>query len=144
MAAEGRELAGFGRRLAAQVIDVLWLLPLSVVLATIAGVVNGGEMSLGGEMMSNIIGALIVLLFWAERQGTPGKLVLGLVIVDAETGGAPRFGRLVLRYLGYLLSALPLGLGYFWMLWDDRRQTWHDKLGGTLVLVTRRPGVAGS
>ena len=144
MAAEGRELAGFGRRLAAQVIDVLWLLPLSVVLATIAGVVNGGEMSLGGEMMSNIIGALIVLLFWADRQGTPGKLVLGLVIVDAETGLTPRFGRLVLRYLGYLLSALPLGLGYFWMLWDDRRQTWHDKLGGTLVLVTRRPGVAGS
>ena len=138
MAAEGRELAGFGRRLAAQVIDVLWLLPLSVVLATIAGVVNGGE------MMSNIIGALIVLLFWADRQGTPGKLVLGLVIVDAETGLTPRFGRLVLRYLGYLLSALPLGLGYFWMLWDDRRQTWHDKLGGTLVLVTRRPGVAGS
>jgi len=144
LAAEGRELAGFGRRLAAQVIDVLWLLPLSVVLATIAGVVNGGEMSLGGEMMSNIIGALIVLLFWADRQGTPGKLVLGLVIVDAETGLTPRFGRLVLRYLGYLLSALPLGLGYFWMLWDDRRQTWHDKLGGTLVLVTRRPGVAGS
>ena len=141
--AEQRELAGFGRRFAAQLIDLLWLLPLSVVLATFAAAVNGGEMSLGGEMMSNIIGALVVLLFWVERQGTPGKLVLGLTIVDAETGLPPRIGRLVLRYLGYLLSAIPLGLGYFWMLWDARRQTWHDKLGGTLVLVTRRRGATG-
>ena len=78
-----------------------------------------------------------------KRQGTPGKLVLGLSIVDAETGQTPRLGRLVLRYLGYLLSTIPLGLGYFWMLWDDRRQTWHDKLGGTLVVVTRRGDKAG-
>ena len=141
--AERLELAGFGRRLAAQLIDMLWLVPLSLVLGMLAALLNRGEMSLGGEMMANIIGALVVLLFWAERQGTPGKLVLGLTIVDAESGGPPRLGRLVLRYLGYLLSALPLGLGYFWMLWDARRQTWHDKLGGTLVLVTRRPGAMG-
>ena len=141
--AERRELAGFGRRFAAQLIDILWLVPLALILGFFASIVNGGEMSLGGEMMTNIIGAIAVLLFWAERQGTPGKLVLGLTIVDAETGQTPRLGRLVLRYLGYLLSTIPLGLGYFWMLWDDRRQTWHDKLGGTLVVVTRRGDKAG-
>jgi uncharacterized RDD family membrane protein YckC len=140
MAAVDRlELAGFWRRALAQVIDCLWLLPLSLLLGSLAALLNGGEISSGAELMANIIGALVVLLFWAERQATPGKLVLGLRIIDAETGQTPRFGRLVLRYLGYLLSAIPLFLGYFWMLWDGRRQTWHDKIGGTLV-VRLRPG----
>lgn len=131
------ELAGFWLRFAAQLLDLIWLLPLAMLLGVLAQIVNGGEMSIGGEVMANLINALVVLLFWAERQGTPGKLVLGLRIVDAETGSVPRLGRLVLRYVGYLLSALPLGLGYLWMLWDGRRQTWHDKLAGTLVVRER-------
>jgi uncharacterized RDD family membrane protein YckC len=133
---DGVRLAGLGARLLAQVLDLFWLLPLSVLLTLVADFVNGGEMSAGGELMANVIGALVVLLFWTERQGTPGKLVLGLRIVDAETGGTPRIGRLVLRYVGYLVSALPLGLGYLWALWDPRRQGWHDKMAGTLVIRT--------
>jgi uncharacterized RDD family membrane protein YckC len=136
---QGRvELASPGSRLLAQVIDLFWLLPLSVLLGAVAGFVNGGEMSLGGEMMANLVGALIVLLFWAERQATPGKLVLGLRIVDAETGDTPTMGRLTLRYVGYLISALPLGLGYLWALWDRRNQGWHDKMAGTLVVRDAR------
>jgi uncharacterized RDD family membrane protein YckC len=133
------ELASFGERLAASLIDLLWLLPLAILLGAIAEAVNGGEMSGGGEAMSNVITGLAVLSFWAERQGTPGKIVLGLRIVDAETGATPPLGRLVLRYLGYLVSAIPLCLGYLWMLRDGRRQTWHDKIGGTLVVKTTRP-----
>ena len=135
---QGRvELAGVGARLLAQIIDLFWLLPLSFVLGAVATFVNGGEMSLGGELMANLIGALVVLLFWVERQATPGKLVLGLSIVDAETGGVPTLGRFTLRYVGYLVSALPLGLGYLWAIWDKRKQGWHDKMAGTLVV--RRP-----
>ncbi|MGG5819832.1 RDD family protein [Falsiroseomonas sp. HW251] len=126
--------AGFWPRLLAQILDLLWLLPLSALLSVIGALVNGGEISDLGELMLNLIGALIVLLFWAERQGTPGKLVLGLKIVDAETGGTPTIGRLVLRYVGYLVSALPLGLGYLWIIWDARRQGWHDKMAGTVVI----------
>jgi uncharacterized RDD family membrane protein YckC len=134
----GVELAGFGIRLLAQIIDLFWLLPLSILLGVVAGVVNEDGMSAGGEFMANLIGALVVLLFWAERQGTPGKLVLGLRIVDAETGGMPGIRRLVLRYVGYLVSALPLGLGYLWVLWDPRRQGWHDKMARTLVIRQAR------
>jgi uncharacterized RDD family membrane protein YckC len=132
------ELAGLGQRFLAQVIDLFWLIPLSVLLGVVAAVVNQGEMSWGGEAMANLIGGLVVLLFWAERQATPGKLVLGLRIVDAETGGMPSLRNLVLRYVGYLVSALPLGLGYLWALWDDRRQGWHDKMGRTVVVRDRR------
>ena len=132
------ELAGFGQRLLAQVIDLFWLLPLSFLLGAVATFVNQGPMSLGGELMGNLIGALVILLFWAERQATPGKLVLGLRIVDAETGGMPELRSLVMRYIGYLVSALPLGLGYLWVLWDPRRQGWHDKMARTLVVQDRR------
>jgi len=134
----GAEPAGFGIRLLAQIIDLFWLLPLSILLGIVAGLVNEDGMSVGGEIMANLIGALVVLLFWAERQGTPGKLVLGLRIVDAETGGNPNIGHLVLRYVGYLVSALPLGLGYLWMLWDRRKQGWHDKMARTLVVRDAR------
>jgi uncharacterized RDD family membrane protein YckC len=132
--ASGMELAGFGRRTLAYLIDSVWLLGLFLLLLLVAGIVNGDEMSWGGEVMANIILTVIVLTFWAERGGTPGKLMLGLRIVDAGTGGLPPFGRLVPRYFGYLVSALPLGLGYLWMLWDARRQCWHDKMAGTLVV----------
>jgi uncharacterized RDD family membrane protein YckC len=127
-------LAGFGVRLLAQVIDLFWMLPLSVVLATIGAFVNRGRLSLGGEIMGDVIVALVVLLFWAERQATPGKMVLGLRIIDAETGGPPTLGRMMLRYVGYLVSAIPLGLGYLWVLWDKNRQGWHDRMAGTLVI----------
>jgi uncharacterized RDD family membrane protein YckC len=132
---QGRaELAGIGSRLLAQIIDLFWLLPLSFLLGAIASFVNGGRISLGGEVMANVIGALLVITFWVERQGTPGKLVLGLRIVDADTGGTPPVSRLVIRYVGYLVSAIPLGLGYLWAIWDPRRQGWHDKMAGTLVI----------
>jgi len=130
-------LAGFGIRLLAQILDLFWLLPLSALLGLVAGLVNDGEMSGGGELMANLVGALVVLLFWVERGGTPGKIVLGLRIVDAETGGAPSIGRLVLRYVGYLVSAIGLGLGYLWVLWDPQKQGWHDKMGRTLVIRDR-------
>ncbi len=41
---------------------------------------------------------------------------------------------LMLRYLGYYISMLPLFLGIFWVGWDKRKQGWHDKIAGTLVI----------
>jgi uncharacterized RDD family membrane protein YckC len=38
------------------------------------------------------------------------------------------------RYLGYFVSALPLGLGFFWVAWDKRKQGFHDKLAKTVVI----------
>jgi uncharacterized RDD family membrane protein YckC len=66
--------------------------------------------------------------------------VLGLRIVAAEDGGHVPIGRLVARYLGYILSSIPFGLGFLWMLWDARKQTWHDKMARTLVVRDLPPG----
>jgi uncharacterized RDD family membrane protein YckC len=68
------------------------------------------------------------------RQATPGKMAIGARVVDATTGGAPSTRQLVIRYLGYYVSTIPLLLGLIWVAFDPRKQGWHDKLAGTVVV----------
>jgi uncharacterized RDD family membrane protein YckC len=80
------------------------------------------------------------VVFWVLLGQTPGKLLMGVRI--ARTNGKPlTIGRALLRYLGYWLSAIPLGLGFFWVLVDDQRQGWHDKLADTYVIYDARSPV---
>jgi uncharacterized RDD family membrane protein YckC len=139
----GMVLAGFWRRVLAQFIDLVWMVPLSLVLALVGmGLRGGGETPPLSELLQTVIVGLVVLIFWAGRQATPGKWVLGLRIVAAEDGGHVPVGRLVARYVGYVVSTIPFGLGFLWMLWDPRRQCWHDKLARTLVVRDLPPGAA--
>ena len=57
-------------------------------------------------------------------------------IVDAATGGKPGNRQLLIRYIGYYLSTIPLLLGLVWVAVDPRKQGWHDKLAGTVVVST--------
>ncbi len=70
-------------------------------------------------------------------MGTPGKIILGLKIVDVDTGGKLSIGKAIGRYVGYIIAVLPLCLGIFWVGIDKRKQGWHDKLAGTVVIRTR-------
>jgi uncharacterized RDD family membrane protein YckC len=79
--------------------------------------------------------AVLTIVLWVVLGATPGKFLMGCHIVDQRTGRRPSIARALLRYFGYLLSALPLGLGFFWILWDRRHQGWHDKVAGTLVVM---------
>jgi len=74
------------------------------------------------------------------RQGlTPGKKLLGLQVVNHQTGEVPGFGKMFLREIvGRVISGLFLGLGYFWAIFDKNAQAWHDKLAGTVVLKVSR------
>lgn len=78
--------------------------------------------------------ALVVIGFWRAYGATPGKIALGIRIVDARTGGSPSLGRLALRFLGYFVSAAPLYLGFLWAIVDRRKQGWHDKIARTIVV----------
>jgi hypothetical protein len=40
----------------------------------------------------------------------------------------------VLRYVGYLVSAIVVSLGFIWILFDSKRQGWHDKIAKTYVV----------
>ena len=126
------DYAGFWPRAAALVIDALIVI---VVLAPLMVVVFGvRRVSLGWELLALLAIAAAVIGFWRTCGATPGKLALGVKIVDAATGQPPSLGRLVLRFLGYFVSAFPLYLGFLWAALDRRKQGWHDKIARTIVI----------
>ena len=86
-------------------------------------------------LLENLLPAVITIAFWVLLGATPGKCLLECRVVSARTGRPPGWLRATLRYLCYIVSLLPLGLGFFWIAWDRRKQGWHDKIAGTLVVV---------
>ena len=74
------------------------------------------------------------LAFWRCQGATPGKIAIAARIVDAQTGQPPSTARLVVRLFAYVVSALPLYLGFLWIAFDRRKQGWHDKIAGTVVI----------
>ncbi|WP_216912144.1 MULTISPECIES: RDD family protein [unclassified Synechococcus] len=134
--------AGFRVRTAASLIDSVLMLIITAPLPLLVFIVPDETAVL---VLSTVVSALVVILFWRWKQGTPGKLMLRLRIVDAGTGGEPGLRQWCLRYGGYILSTLPLLLGFLWIAWDPRHQGWHDKLAGTVVIrVPHRATGAGN
>ena len=82
-----------------------------------------------------LLPCLITVVCWLRLQGTPGKLLMSCQVVDIRAGGPIGLRQAVLRYLGYAVSALPLGLGFLWIIWDKRKQGFHDKIAGTTVII---------
>ena len=85
-------------------------------------------------LLSWVFPAIAVIIFWVAKQATPGKMAVAARIVDAKTGNAASTGQLIGRYLAYYLSMIPLFLGFIWVAFDERKQGWHDKLAGTVVV----------
>jgi uncharacterized RDD family membrane protein YckC len=81
-----------------------------------------------------------VIWFWTQKQATPGKAVLSLRVLDAESGKNLSIGQSIGRYLGYFVSVIPLGLGLLWVGLDSRKQGWHDKLAHTVVVRAKNRG----
>lgn len=72
--------------------------------------------------------------FWMLVGQTPGKRLMGVRVVRAD-GGRLRLGNAVRRELAYVLSGI-LFLGYLWILFDNKRQGFHDKLADTIVVYS--------
>ena len=77
---------------------------------------------------------IVVFIFWNVMSTTPGKLLMGCHIVDAETLQPISRKQTIIRLAGYFVSALPLYLGFIWAARDKRKQGLHDKLAKTIVL----------
>jgi len=84
-----------------------------------------------------LLPAVVIIGFWLWVGGTPGKLWLGIRVVDGRTHGRLGFGQALIRYVGYIPSTLALFLGFLSMLWHPRRQCWHDLMAGTIVIRTK-------
>jgi uncharacterized RDD family membrane protein YckC len=121
------EYVGFWRRLLAAAIDFLILF---VVTTPILLAIYGRRY----YVVEFIVLAVAVVAFWRRYGATPGKMAVGAKIVDAKTGERPSTARLVLRYFAYLVSALPLFLGFLWIGISRRKQGFHDKIARTMVI----------
>jgi uncharacterized RDD family membrane protein YckC len=86
------------------------------------------------DAASGLVIAVGTLGFWRWQGATPGKIAIAARIVDAKTGNPPSTARLVVRLFAYGVSALPLYLGFLWIAFDRRKQGWHDKIAGTVVI----------
>jgi uncharacterized RDD family membrane protein YckC len=93
----------------------------------------------GDFVLNIVVPAAAIVMFWIYRSATPGKMVTRTRIVDSDTGEPPSTKQCVVRYLGYFASMLPLFLGFFWVAFDKRKQGWHDKIAGTLVVQSPKP-----
>ena len=72
---------------------------------------------------------------WHFWSATPGKMLLRIKVVDAKTEGHISDLQIILRLMGYGVSAVFFCLGFFWIGWDKKKQGWHDKLAETVVIT---------
>ncbi|NIR63557.1 MAG: hypothetical protein GWN61_05620 [candidate division Zixibacteria bacterium] len=151
--------AGFSTRLAAFIIDAVVVAILSVsiswfvsivgsmfqaerIFTYILGYLPGAQdvynMVLGPTVLGVITFIAVVLyhsFFWAVTGQTPGKAIMGIRVLTTQGKSIP-FWRAVLRYFGFFISTAPFFLGFLWVLVDERRQAFHDKMTGTYVVYT--------
>jgi len=97
------EYAGFWIRTGASLIDTILMMVIIVPVLTIIygkGYWSSEAVFLGvWDLLFNyILPAIVVIVFWIVKSATPGKILLELSIVDAETGGKPSNGQLIGRY----------------------------------------------
>lgn len=136
---EELEYVGFWPRVGAALIDTLLVLFITVPLLT---ALYGKQYWLSSTWIQGpadflvnwVLPAIAVVLFWVYRQATPGKIAISARIVDAETGEKPSTGQLIGRYFAYYVSIIPFMVGILWVAFDSRKQGWHDKLAGTVVV----------
>jgi uncharacterized RDD family membrane protein YckC len=136
--------ASFVSRAGSHLIDVV-VMPAAVLVLMITLVRTRHPLAAATVLL---LGSLVFVLFliWNSgyRQGRTGQSLgrraRGTRLVGAQTGRPIGFGRAVVRLIAHLIDLLPFGVGYLWPLWDERRQTFADKVCRTLVVVADQPG----
>ncbi|MCO6009370.1 RDD family protein [Actinoallomurus purpureus] len=118
------------------IIDLLIALVPYGILYAIGGAIGGG---VGGLVI--FLGFLVYLglILWMKYQEgttgqTPGKKLLGIKLIKEDTGQPVGFGLAVGRFFAHILDGLACYIGYLWPLWDDKSQTFADKVCTTIVV----------
>jgi uncharacterized RDD family membrane protein YckC len=77
--------------------------------------------------------AAYCVVLWSLRATTIGGIICGLKVVRLDERKIDWSIALV-RALGGFLSLAVLGLGFIWVAFDKERQSWHDKIAGTVIV----------
>jgi len=144
---ENFQYASFGKRFLAALIDgILVGLVTGAISTATGGGVNVGEIGAvdpAASAVSSLVSLLNLVIsygyfiyFTGSSGQTLGKRAMSIKVVDMETGQAPGYIPAGLREtVGKLLSSILL-LGYLNVLWDKKKQGWHDKIAKTVVIKT--------
>jgi len=137
------EYVGFWLRFCAGVVDsaLLMLVLIPLMLAGFGWGRFTTELHTSGTsdfLISWILPATLIFAMWTARDETLGKTAISAVVLDEKTNSPPSAGQHIGRYLGYFLAVIPFGLGLVWVAFDPKKQGWHDKLAGTIVVRPRK------
>lgn len=131
------EYAGFWIRLLAVIIDsVLFALvgvPLMFILSLV-GLYDFEANYNAFDLIWNFATVIFSVVLWVQYAGTPGKRLLKLKVLDADTGENLSYGKAIIRYLGYIPAGLVFCLGFIWVAFDVKKQGWHDKMANSVVV----------
>lgn len=139
-------VVGFGPRLAATLIDGAMVGFLGFMLAFVVGFIAMFTKMINPVQSNGVLELLTIACllvfsifyyigFWTTDGQTMGMTIVGLKVIRTD-GSQLSVGRALLRYIGYIFSASLLSIGFLWVAFDPKRQGWHDKLAGTLVVYT--------
>lgn len=128
MAKKDQKYAGFWIRVAASLVD-------AIITGTIYSLLRKIPfLPFPIDNFNFLIPALYDILLWVNWDGqTVGKSLFGLKIVREDKEKID-YKTAVIRYLGAVLASIPLCLGFLWVVWDKKKQGWHDKIAKTLVV----------
>lgn len=144
-AAGALNYAGFGIRFVAWIIDFILTFIVGAILGAVLGVViaalagsNALDARETARALGNILGIVLNWLYFSlmwtsPSQASLGMMATGLRVTDLNARRVT-FGRATGRYFASILSGCLLGYGYLRIIWDDRKQSLHDQIAGTLVL----------
>ncbi|MHB8395058.1 MAG: RDD family protein [Candidatus Dormibacteria bacterium] len=144
----GLQLAGFWTRFLGFLVDGVIFYVVNSILAAIfeptATTVVGGVSITTRTGPTGLVDVILLLLelgyfswFWTNRGASLGQMLVGIRVVDSESGAGLKGSQAAVRYLGYILSGIPLLLGFIWAGFDPKKQGWMDKLAGTQVVRSR-------
>jgi len=130
--------ASFGARVGAVLVDALLLAAVTFGISIAFGStmrLNPGLAAMATGVLA-VVPFLYLLLFWALRGATPGKMLLGLEIVPDGPSSGRGLGvtTALVRALGYMLSFLFLGVGFLLPLFTSKKQALHDLIAKTRVV----------
>ena len=131
------EFVGFWVRLGAACFDLIIIAAMAAPLVvTLVGEEikseHGGPMA---GLLVMCVGIAYPLVFGLLAGRTPGKWLCSSRIVDYRTGGRPRPWQYLVRFVAYLVSAVPLMIGFLVVIWNPHRRSWHDRLARTAVVA---------
>lgn len=134
--------ASLRRRLAAMLYDSLLILALCLFISFVVVAINHGE-GMTDKQLPFIQTIMLVTIFsffagfWMHGGKTLGMQAWQIKLVTLD-GKPLRLTQCLLRFFVAIVSIGFLGLGYWWMLWDKDKLTWHDRYSMTKIIVTKK------